>query len=167
MSWQEKAVRDWIRDVLSAFDTEDHTVKVIFSGQAAPRPAKPYATVLLFGSGAKGDPDVRTTNTAVGDEYKHVITSHRQGTASISIFGDEDLDMMEALELSLNDREVIDANDDRNIIVSHALGINRSSRVPLETSFESRSQRDFVVRWLNVRESTVPAIEHAELNSSN
>ena len=165
MSWQEEAARAWVREVLSAFDTDEQTVAVILSGAAGPRSPKPYATVLLMAPRTIGEPDRTSTDEPVGDEYKQVITFQKQATLSVSIFGDS-LEMMSSLEASLYDRKVNDANDARGIVVSHPKAATRTSRVPLETSFESRTQNDFVVRWVETRETTAPAVAGYELTSS-
>jgi hypothetical protein len=147
---EEVAIQAWVRSVLSAYDGDyDQPIGVAFSDQKAPRRFKPYATILKLSEVTNGE-DVDeyffSGPNQTGDPILRV-SSRREGTFRVTIYGGRHTQLARALELSMTDRQVSDANLAAGITVAQVIGgqVRRSRDTDGVT--EDRTVTDYAVRY--------------------
>ncbi len=125
----------------------------------APRPAKPYLTILLAVLDiAEGeDWDVAAIS---GSDPTRQIAGTRTGTLSIQGYGDGAEEWLADVNLALRRRDVGDALTAAGVSLDRASGITDLS-VVLDTGFEGRYSVDYTVRYgvLSGVETLIPVDE--------
>lgn len=140
----ELKIREWVVLGTGLADTQ-----VVFAGQVAlpPRPAKPYATVLII-SEALSDANVETTDVVLGSGFEQHHDAYGTGTVSVQIFGDTHRKLMGDLVLSLRTGPVAELFQTGGVVTvavtSAGSGGFSEDQPLLSTSFEPRTQRDFL-----------------------
>lgn len=141
--------------------TEAIDVTVIFANQNAPRPDKPYATILIVSNVALGGRDEQRSTDSDGIM---TLTGLRRMTLSINIFGEGALDYMEQARNSLNKQTVLDDffwADDIAIINK---GEIQNLTLLLETIYEPRAQMNLTIGYAQEYYDDVGFIESVEVN---
>lgn len=140
--------------------TDPSNVTVIFANQNAPRPAKPYGTILIVSSIRVGQNDEQRSTDNYGEM---TLIGQRQMTVSLNIYGDGAMDYMETLQQSLSKFSVL-----QNYFGSAQISILNKSNIQnltylLETDFESRAQMDITIGYAIDYTDDVGLIEHVEV----
>lgn len=140
--------------------TDPSNVTVIFANQNAPRPAKPYGTILIMSVIRVGQNDEQRETDNYGEM---ALVGQRQMTVSLNIYGEGAIDYMETLQQSLSKFSVL-----QNYFGSAPISILNKSTIQnltylLETDFESRAQMDITIGYAVDYTDDVGLIEHVEV----
>lgn len=158
----ELALREWV-----ALGTGLPDNRVIFASQsgAGPRPTKPYATVLIL-SEVMSDPENVTTDNPLGSGVEMIQCSSVIGTLSVQTYSDhsEHRTLMADLVMSLRTPSITEFFQTSGVSVTQA-GSGGFSDDPeeLSTSYEPRTQRDFIFTFGRVRSVEVQPLESASV----
>jgi hypothetical protein len=149
-----QVVFDWLK--------AESGLVVIKANQAAPRPARPYASLNFLNPALRlGGQDQQEMNEATDE----VVTSGmRSAVASINIFGENAIDTLARVRDSLDRPDVIEQFSEVDVAVIDDSAI-RDLTALQETIYEERGQLDLTVAFVSESEVDVSTIEKVEIET--
>lgn len=109
-------------------------VPIIHANQNAPRPSKPYIDMRL----AVGVP-YPVHHGRVNDDGMRAISSHRDVSVQLQVYGEGSWDIAESLALSLSKESLIDMSETLNISINDQVRIQDVPMLLDAATYESRA----------------------------
>lgn len=157
---QEVTLREWVRLVVSSWDTYKHTVEVVYANDRGPRPVLPYVSIQVIAERDNGWPARHTSDTVgPGGDYEAYAQTHYVGTVSINVYGSIHRAVVRALVGSIERDDVQELTTNDQVYLQDVPNQILDMPTERDTKFEPRSQVDVRFAFADRVEFEAEAIE--------